>query len=99
MLQDILWRAKINPRRKLNSIIDEQINELFVAIKSTLAEMTELNGRDTEKDFFGNKGGYKTIMSKNSVGSPCIRCGTIIKKENYYGGSIYYCEKCQPMEE
>lgn len=70
-----------------------------VAIKSTLAEMTELNGRETEKDFFGNKDGYKTIMSKNSVGSPCIRCGTIIKKENYYGGSIYYCEKCQTMEE
>lgn len=97
VLQDILWEAKINPRCKVNTLKDDQIYELFRAIKIVLSKMTENNGRDTEKDFFGNNGGYKTIMNKNSVDCPCPRCGTLIKKENYYGGSIYYCEKCQPM--
>lgn len=96
VLQDILWNAYINPRSKVSTLKDKQVYELYRAIKSVLLEMVEFNGRDTEKDFFGNNGGYKTMMSKNSVNSPCIRCGTIVKKENYYGGSIYYCEKCQP---
>lgn len=96
VLQDILWSANINPRYKVGTLKDEQVYELYKAIKSVLTDMTKLNGRDTEKDFFGNNGGYKTKMSKNNVGSPCLRCGTAIKKETYYGGSIYYCEKCQP---
>lgn len=96
VLQDILWNASVNPKTKVSSLDDEQLRELFKAIKSVLCEMTDLNGRDTEKDFFGNNGGYKTMMSKNNVDSPCVKCGTIIKKETYYGGSIYYCEKCQP---
>ncbi len=95
VLQDILWKSGINPRRKLNTLKDEHMDMLFKQIKAVLYEMAELYGRDTEKDFFGNAGGYKTIMSKKSAGSPCIRCGSIIKKENYLGGSIYYCESCQ----
>lgn len=98
VLQDILWEANINPRSKINTLKEEQKFELFRAIKFVLSKMAEHNGRDTEKDFFGNNGGYKTIMSKNNVNHPCPRCGTIIKKENYYGGSIYYCEKCQPIQ-
>ncbi len=54
-------------------------------------------GRDTERDLFGNLGGYKTIMSKNTVDKPCPICNTTIKKEAYLGGSIYYCTSCQKL--
>ena len=52
---------------------------------------------DGELDLFGHAGGYKTILCKNTVNKPCPACGTIIKKEAYIGGSIYYCEKCQKL--
>ena len=58
--------------------------------------MTELGGRDTEKDLFGAFGGYKTRMSKNTVGLPCLKCGEAIVKEHYLGGSVYFCPSCQP---
>ena len=57
--------------------------------------MTEKGGRDTEPDFFGQPGGYHTILCKNTVNKPCPVCGTSIKKEAYMGGSVYYCPKCQ----
>ncbi|GAA0778876.1 formamidopyrimidine-DNA glycosylase [Clostridium subterminale] len=95
VLQDILWNAKIHPKRKISTLKDENKEVLYSSIKAVLSNMTELGGRDTEKDLHSNNGGYKTKMSKNNVGSSCVFCGGIIKKENYLGGSIYYCENCQ----
>lgn len=95
VLQDILWSARVNPRRAMDSLSDEEIGGLFVAVKSTLKQMTEQGGRDTEKDLFGQSGGYLTHLSKNTYHYPCPVCGTIIKKEAYMGGSIYYCGTCQ----
>ncbi len=62
-----------------------------------MRQMTEEGGRDTEKDLFDHLGGYKTVLSKNTVGTRCPECGTIIAKEPYMGGSIYYCEMCQKL--
>ena len=95
VLQDILWEAKIHPKRKVSTLKDENKEALYGATKAVLSKMAELGGRDTEKDLHGNNGGYKTMMSKNNVGSSCILCGGIIKKETYLGGSIYYCDNCQ----
>ncbi len=97
VLQDILWNAKINPKRKVNTFSDDNKKVIFKTIKTTLTQMVQLGGRDTEKDLFGKNGGYKTIMSKNNAGLPCPACGEIIKKESYLGGSIYFCPGCQPV--
>ena len=48
-----------------------------------------------EKDLFGNKGGYITQLSKNSLHEPCMKCGHEIHKANYMGGTVYFCEHCQ----
>ncbi len=95
VLQDILFHAGIHPKRKMATLEDEDRVILFESIKSTLFEMFQKGGRDTERDFFGCNGGYQTICSKNTVNTPCKVCGTTIKKEAYMGGSVYYCEGCQ----
>ena len=59
--------------------------------------MTDLGGRDTERDFYGKFGGYETILSKNTVKNPCPNCGDAIVKEAYLGGAVYYCPGCQPL--
>jgi len=98
VLQDILWNAKVHPKRKMATLTDIEIAELFRSVKSTLFEMTINGGRDTERDLFGCPGGYTTILSKNTVGKPCPVCGSILQKEAYLGGSIYVCEQCQHYE-
>lgn len=97
VLQDILFNAGLHPKRKKSSLSDFQKAELFHSLKVTLASMTDKGGRDTEKDFFGHNGGYKTLLSKNSLGNPCPKCGSMIVKESYLGGAVYFCLTCQPL--
>jgi formamidopyrimidine-DNA glycosylase len=97
-LQDILFNAKIHPKRKMDSISKEDTSTLFESTRNTLAEMAQMGGRDTEKDLFGEPGGYQTRCSKNTVGKPCKVCGSEITKASYMGGSIYFCPGCQPLD-
>lgn len=97
VLQDILWTARIHPKRKMVTLSDGELHNMFKAVKSVLSEITLKGGRDTERDLYGCPGGYQTILSKNTAAKPCPVCGTIIKKEAYLGGSIYYCKSCQVM--
>jgi len=96
-LQDILWSTQLHPRRKLNTLSLEENGRLFQNLKETLKAMTELGGRSTEKDLYGQVGGYQVRMCAESNGKPCPRCGTEIKKEAYMGGSIYTCPVCQKV--
>ncbi len=97
VLQDILWTARVHPRRKMATLSPADVQAMYEAVKSLLAEMTARGGRDTERDLFGRPGGYRTVLSKNTVGTPCPACGTAIQKEAFLGGAIYYCPGCQPL--
>lgn len=96
-LQDILYNARLNPKRKLGQISADDLRRLFQSLKDTLADMTARGGRDTEPDIFGQPGGYQTRCSKNTVDTPCGNCGTPIVKQAYMGGSVYFCPACQPL--
>ena len=98
VLQDILFCSNIHPKRKLSSLEESEKDLLLKCIHSVLKNMTEHGGRDTEKDLFGKVGGYKTLMSKNSVSYGCPVCKGVITKEAYLGGSVYYCASCQRLK-
>ena len=95
VLQDILWECRLSPKRKMNTVSPGEYHTLFVTIKTVLKTMTDLGGRDTEKDFFQHPGGYHTIVSKKNVGMVCSRCGGTIVRLHYLGGNVYLCEQCQ----
>lgn len=99
VLQDILFNAALNPKDKLKDLTVGEKKTLFGSLKATLADMTERGGRDTENDLFGKPGGYKTLMSSKTYKNPCPKCGGAVKKEAYMGGSVYYCQSCQPNDE
>ncbi len=94
-LQDILFHAKLHPKRKTRTLTEKDRATLYASVKSTLAAMEIQGGRDTELDLYGMSGGYHTILSKKTVNKPCADCGRPIKKEAYLGGAIYYCPQCQ----
>lgn len=95
VLQDILFHARIHPKTRINALTEKQKETLFDCVKSTLQEIYQAGGRNTETDLFGNKGRYIPVLSKDTGGKPCPVCGEAIRKENYMGGSIYYCFECQ----
>lgn len=96
-LQDILFEAGIHPKRKISTLSEADRERLLKCITTVLNDMVQNGGRDTEKNIFGEKGGYKVRMSKNTLSLNCPKCGGAIVKEAYLGGSIYYCAECQPF--
>jgi formamidopyrimidine-DNA glycosylase len=94
-LQDILFRAKIHPTRKIPTLSVDERKHLYAAIQDTLAEAIRLDGREDERDLFNHPGGYKRLMSSATVGKPCPVCGTQIEKISYLGGACYLCPTCQ----
>lgn len=97
VMQDILFDARINPKVKLKSLSGSQMLRLHESIKNILAIMTAHNGRDTERDVYGNPGAYVTVLSAKTCQDPCPRCGGPITKLAYMGGTVYFCPVCQPL--
>ncbi len=97
VLQDVLFLSGLHPKRKVETLERQDYENLLYNMKRTLAQMTELGGRDVETDIFGEKGRYKTLMSRNTYRAPCPKCGGVVVKEAYLGGSVYYCPTCQKL--
>lgn len=70
ILQDILLVSGIHPKRKISTISDSDKSDLLYSIKAVIDDMASKGGRDTEKDLFGNFGGYETLLSKKSFSEP-----------------------------
>jgi len=98
VLQDILFNAKINPRRKIETLTSKEKKAVYKNVKQTLNQMISGGGRDTEKDIFGNTGGYKTILSTKTKALPCPVCGDTIIREAFLGGNVYFCPTCQKYD-
>ena len=94
-LQDILFWARIHPKRRVVDIADDEKQALYDAIRETLKEAVNLGGRDTERDFYNNPGGYKRVLDSRTKDKPCPVCGTPIEKIQYLGGASYFCPSCQ----
>lgn len=95
VLQDILFYAGLLPQAKLREIGDAGMEALFRSVKSTLLQMKAQGGRNTEKNLFGEPGGYRCVLSAKTLPYPCPRCGGGITRKAYLGGNVYYCEGCQ----
>lgn len=98
VLQDILFNARVHPKRKMNTLSDNELTSMYNSVKNTLFEMTINGGRNTERDLFGCSGGYQTILSAKTIDEPCPVCGNAIIREAYLGGKIYFCPECQKLE-
>lgn len=93
--QDIIYRAKLHPKRKASKLKPEEKRRLYDAIKLVINERIRLNGKDQFYDLFRNQGGYKPAMGPNMKQKFCPECGTTIEKFRHGGGYIYLCPTCQ----
>ncbi|MDR2930257.1 MAG: hypothetical protein LBV06_05065 [Propionibacteriaceae bacterium] len=97
VLQDILWQAKIHPKRTMFTLSEAEMDALHAAIRSVLTQMTAEGGRSVERDLFGKAGGYQTVMCRLTFDTACPRCGAPIQRLEYRGGTVYVCSNCQKL--
>ena len=93
--QDILYRARIHPKRKASSLSEDERHALYDAIRLVIQERIRLGGKNQFLDLYGEQGRYTPAMGPNMNGQKCQACGSKIEKLSLGGGQVYFCPKCQ----
>ncbi len=95
---EILFKAKIRPERRIDSLSQEEIEGLYRYMKIILKKGLILQG-DSTSDFRllnGKKGGYQEKhLVYNRKNLPCPLCKKKIIKTTLAGRGTYFCSKCQ----
>lgn len=94
-VQDILFRAKIHPKRKAGDLGPDESHRLHRIIVKTLNDAIRHGGSQSEYDLYGQPGRYRRAMGEHMKGLPCPECGTRIEKIAVLGGASYICPRCQ----
>ena len=93
--QDILYRARIHPKRKASDLNTEEKRCLYDAVRFVLEERIRLDGKDQFRDMYGKQGAYTAEMGPNMKEQTCPECGAAIEKLSLGGGHVYFCPNCQ----
>ena len=93
--QDILFRARLHPTRKIPGVTSDERHHLYDAIQETMEKAIAQGGREDERDLYDCPGGYVRLMGNQTTDTPCTECGTAIQKIAYLGGACYLCPTCQ----
>lgn len=91
--QDIIYRAKIHPKKKGSELSKNEKRALYDAIKIVIQERTRLGGKAQFFDLHGKQGRYAAAMGSHV--KTCAVCGTSIEKLSLGGGQTYFCPRCQ----
>jgi len=95
---EALWRARVDPRRRANSLTSKEVERLHKAIVSVLRRALECclepapDFRD-EKWWF--QGLERILRAYQREGMECKRCGKKIQRIAQGGRSTYCCLHCQ----
>jgi len=93
--QDIVYRAKLHPRRKASELNLNEQKALYDSVKLVLRERLRLNGKNQFLDLYQNQGRYISAMGPNMRKKNCPICESPIQELSLGGGKVFVCPKCQ----
>ncbi len=93
--QDIIYRAKSNPKRNTSTLSSQEKTALYKEIALLIQERIKAGGKDQFTDLYGKQGDYTPAMGSNMKNQNCPTCNTKIEKINHGGGQVYLCPTCQ----
>lgn len=88
LVDEICWRAKVNPGRRVGSLDDSQIRELHSAMRRTLRTAVR-HGRVP-----GLRGWLTRV--RDEPGGRCPRCHAELSHGRRGGRATTWCPRCQP---
>jgi formamidopyrimidine-DNA glycosylase len=98
---EILFDARLHPRRKANTISDEEWAALHAAVRANLAAGVEHRGTTVRlyRDVLNRPGehqNYLRVFEKH--GGPCPEgCGGEVARERVGGRPTHFCPECQRL--
>lgn len=93
--QDIIYRARIHPKRKSSDLTESEKLSLYNAIKLVVQDRIQAGGKTQFADLYGKQGNYTPAMGPNMKEKACPICGNKVQKSSLGGGQVYFCPKCQ----
>jgi formamidopyrimidine-DNA glycosylase len=93
--QEIIFKAKLHPKRKSSELNKQEQRALFKAVKTVVKSRMKKGGKDKFEDLYGKTGHHIPFMGPNMKGKACPECGTLIEKMAFGGGTTYFCPACQ----
>ena len=93
-----LWHARLDPRRRANTLKPKEARRLHKAIVSVLARALECclhPAPDFRNPEWWFQGLEKILRAYGREGEPCHRCGEPIQRIAQGGRSTYCCGRCQ----
>ena len=98
-VQDPLFKARIHPLRRIDTLSDDEITSLYYAIRETLQESIDHGGAAYELNLYGEHGLWDTsfLLVAYQEGKPCPRCGAAVEKIKTGSTSTHICPVCQPL--
>jgi formamidopyrimidine-DNA glycosylase len=100
-IQDILFDARLHPKRKINTLSENEVESLYVSMRAVLKESIGMGGLAYERDFYGRYGGYGKEQYRVAYkpGLPCPECGATIEKIRTGSTASFICPDCQRLNE
>ena len=91
---EILWDAKLHPKRRVGSLTTEEMHRFYTSLRSVIA--TGLAEVETAMPPELGEKPRKHMQVRGRAGKPCPRCGAVIMRRRKGLDDVDLCPKCQP---
>ncbi|MFA6183878.1 MAG: bifunctional DNA-formamidopyrimidine glycosylase/DNA-(apurinic or apyrimidinic site) lyase [Parcubacteria group bacterium] len=104
---EILFKAGIDPRRKVETLKSVELERIFEQIKKILKKAINMRGTSNSdyRDTSGKPGGFQKVLKVyNREGEKCFtsqalpknkKCDNIVERIKLGQRSVFLCQKCQ----
>jgi formamidopyrimidine-DNA glycosylase len=90
---EILWAARLSPFRRRSTLAPDEVDELYRATRSVLAEAIETLRVRVPPTFETQVRDFLRVHRRG--GQACVRCGTRISEVSSRSEATSYCRGCQ----
>lgn len=91
---EILWAAKLHPKRRVASLDEGEMDRLRGALHATLERAAEIVEQELPPQLGTKVRGHMNVRGR--AGEPCPRCGAKIVRTRHGRAEMYVCPRCQP---
>jgi formamidopyrimidine-DNA glycosylase len=93
---EILFAAQLSPIKLTQKLTAEELERLYTATRTTLAEWVERLRKETGAGFPEGVTAFRVSMAVHGrYKLPCLRCGSKIQRIRYASNETNYCPTCQ----
>lgn len=97
---EALWRAKVHGERLCSSLTRPALARILEHAREVMAEALGQGGTSFDALYVNVNGasGYfdRSLHAYGRAGTPCDRCGSIMRREQFMNRSSFSCPVCQP---